>query len=230
MTPYRSDSDRFRPMVHRRDRRWEIHAGTKRFAIVLSDHRSSAATANFQIIHHSTQRPASRLSITKSVGLVLAVIAGTVTIGIATLSTSAHAGGSYVVSVPIPQRTEASGKTLAVVASVAGPPRAAIAAASRPARTPYVERDASEYTPPSADEAPVQMQGFTTRQAAIAAAIRTGSFQQWTGDNGDERGFIVAGPADNGCRQLSILVRLFGGDDKVETRRECTRDAAAATK
>lgn len=222
----RSDAERFRPTVHRRDRRWEIHAGKKRFAIVLSEQRSSAPVARFQIIHRSTARRSPQFSPTRWVGAVLAVIASVVTVGIAIQSTGARAGGSYVVSVPVPQRATIPAPAARPIGRIVTRPHHAAVAPNKAAKAVSgVATDALSAVPFD-EQGNVSGQGLGNRQAAIAAALRTGSFQQWSANNGDERGFVVAGPAESGCRQLSILVRLFGGDDKVETRRECARDAS----
>lgn len=217
MSTFRSDAERYRPMVQRRDRRWEIQAGKRRFAIVFSDHRASAPVASFQVLRRS---PAPTLSVTRIVGAVLGLIGGIATIGIAIQSGRASAGSaSYLVSVPVPQRVSVA------VPSVAKPVRRA---APRPAiaRPLPVERTASVDPIDTDQDAVEPNQGLTSRQAALAAAMRTGSLQQWSREGGDERGFIVAGPAQNGCRDLSILVRRFGSDDRVEKTRECGRIAS----
>ena len=220
MTIYRNDAARYRPSVQRRDRRWEIQAGNRRFAIVFSDHRASAPVASFQVLRRvgESRRP-SGISLTKTIGTILAVIGGGVTIGIAIQADGARAGvGSYVVSVPVPQRA-----ALAIASAPATPIRRAPAqpvaspspafATNRAAASPAMAAtDVTAIDPPT---------GLTTRQGAMAAALRTGAFQQWARADGDERGFVVAGPAQNGCRDLSVLIRRFGDDDKVEKTRQC---------
>lgn len=226
MTIYRNDAERYRPSVQRRDRRWEIHAGNRRFAIVFSDHRASAPVASFQVLRRvgESRRP-SGLSVSKAIGAILAVIGGAVTIGIAIQADGARAGGgSYVVSVPVPQRavatvvsvsTKPAGRPASY--SVSGRPRAI--SSSDAAIVPATDtRDAISVDMPA---------GLTTRQGALAAALRTGVFQQWVRGGGDERGFVVAGPAQNGCRDLSVLIRRFGDDDKVEKIHQCGTPAAA---
>ncbi|HVF92841.1 MAG TPA: hypothetical protein VM900_00850 [Sphingomonas sp.] len=205
--------------MQRRDRRWEIHAGGKRFAIVFSDHRSSAPVASFQVLRRNAGlRPAATLSITKAVGMVLGLLGGVATIGIAIQSGRADAGtASYVVSVPVPEARVA----------VAVPSRPQVrrpvgvvhtASPVVPAVAPAPEARVTIYDDQFAEDGGGQL---TTRQAALSAAMKTGSLQQWARPDGNERGFIVAGPAENGCRELSILVRRFGDEDRVEKSREC---------
>lgn len=217
MSTFRSDAERYRPMVQRRDRRWEIQAGKRRFAIVFSEHRASAPVASFQVLRRSH---APTLSVTRTVGAVLGLIGGVATIGIAIQSGRASAGsGSYVVSVPVPQRVAVA------VPNIVKPVRRA---APRPTivRPTPVDRTAP-VDPMDGDDDPIaSAQGLASRQAALAAAMRTGTLQQWVREGGDERGFIVAGPAQNGCRDLSILVRRFGSEDQVEKTRECARTAS----
>ncbi|RZM33384.1 MAG: hypothetical protein EOP67_22650, partial [Sphingomonas sp.] len=99
MTIHRNDAERYRPSVQRRDRRWEIHAGNRRFAIVFSDHRASAPVASFQVLRRvgESRRPSGG-AVTKAIGAILAVIGGAATIGIALQADGARAGGgTYVV-------------------------------------------------------------------------------------------------------------------------------------
>lgn len=216
MTIIRSDADRYRTSVQRRDRRWELHAGGRRFAIVFSDSRSSTPVATFQVLRRATRsRPPATLSITKVVGVVLGLLGGVATLGIAIQSGRADAGAaSYVVSVAVPPAPRAA---VVKVAQPATPqphivPVRAVVARAAPATVPIYDDQIDETT-------------LSTRQAALAAAMVTGTLQQWTRADGGERGFIVAGPAENGCRELSILVRRFGSDDQVEKSRECGKVA-----
>ncbi len=226
MTIYRNDAERYRPSVQRRDRRWEIHAGNRRFAIVFSDHRASAPVASFQVLRRvgESRRPSGG-AVTKAIGAILAVIGGAVTIGIALQADGARAGsGSYVVSVPVPQRAAIKVAAAAVkpawrpaAAPVAGPHTAAATVGAM--NVPTIDTAEAIATDPPT--------GLTTRQGALSAALRTGSFQQWVRAGGDERGFVVAGPAQNGCRDLSVLTRRFGDDDKVEKVHQCGGATAA---
>lgn len=219
MTIHRNDAERYRPSVQRRDRRWEIHAGNRRFAIVFSDHRASAPVASFQVLRRvgESRRPSGG-AVTKAIGAILAVIGGAATIGIALQADGARAGGgTYVVSVPVPQRA------VAKAASVpAQPTPRAVVHATAPLRTMVANNVAP---PPAIDTGELGSidlpTGLTTRQGALAAALRTGAFQQWVRAGGDERGFVVAGPAQSGCRDLSVLTRRFGDDDKVEKVHQC---------
>jgi hypothetical protein len=220
MTIYRNDAERYRPSVQRRDRRWELHAGSRRFAIVLSDHRASAPVASFQVLRRvGESNRQTGVSISKAIGAVLAMIGGVMTIGIAVQADGARAGGgSYVVSVPVPQRAVAA--VSAVPAKPTWRPTTRSVAISRPAvaTNGYANVPAVD----TGDAISVDMPtGLTTRQGALAAALRTGAFQQWVRADGDERGFVVAGPAQNGCRDLSVLIRRFGDDDKVEKVHQC---------
>lgn len=75
---------------------------------------------------------------------------------------------------------------------------------------------------------PVPGGELSTQEAAVAAAKLTGSFQQWTTTDGDERGFVIVGnpeDASGRCRSLSILVRR-GENNKVERERHCAANAA----
>jgi hypothetical protein len=226
MTIYRNDAQRYRPSVQRRDRRWEIHAGNRRFAIVFSDHRASAPVASFQVLRRvgESRRPSGG-AVTKAIGAILAMIGGAATIGIALQADGARAGsGSYVVSVPVPQR--AAIKVAAAPAKPAWRPAShsvtsASAAASTNGVAPSRAVDTTEAT--SVD----MPAGLTTRQGALVAALRTGVLQQWVRAGGDERGFVVAGPAQDGCRDLSVLTRRFGDDDRVEKVRQCGAPSAA---
>lgn len=225
MTIFRNDADRYRPSVQRRDRRWEVHAGNRRFAIVFSDHRASAPVASFQVLRRvgESRRPSGG-SVSKAIGAVLAVIGGVATIGIAIQADGARAGGgTYVVSVPVPQRRVIAVAQVPVKASWHPAPRSV--AAPRPAATTNGYATVPAVDTAAADPADSPT-GLTTRQGALAAAVRTGAFQQWVQAGGDERGFVVAGPAANGCRDLSVLTRRFGGDDKVEKMRQCGVPAA----
>lgn len=223
MIDYRSEGDRYRPTVERRDRRWEIHAGGKRFAILFSDHRASAPVATFQRLRRVGPADARRLSITKAVGVVLGTIAGAGLVGIAIQSGRASAGvAPYVVSVAVPEvsapRTPAPVARQRVSRAVPPPIRRTVTVA------PVVSPE-----PLYADN-PADASGFTTAQSAAAAALRTGTLQQWSRDGGDENGFVVVGPLTDGCRDLSILTRRFGDDDRVEKRRDCLPGQSSAAR
>lgn len=222
MTDYRGEGDRYRPMVQRRDRRWEIQAGGKRFAIVFSDHRSSAPVASFQRIRRVAASGSRGPSISKTVGMVLGSIAGAGLIGIAIQSGRASAGvAPYVVSIAVPE-AKAPPATAPVTQRMV----------SRPVPPPIKRATLSAPTEPTGDayiSEPI-VTGFTTPQTAVAAALRTGSLQQWSREEGDERGFVVAGPIAEGCRDLSILTRRVGDDDRVEKRRECLSAQSSAAR
>ncbi len=160
-------------------------------------------------------------SITKMVGLVLGLLGGVATVGIAIQSGRASAGtASYVVSVPVPERPVAAAlPKQAPTRTVAHAP--AVLTVDAP-----VARATATPIPFYSDEIVDRPDQLATRQAATAAAMTSGNLQQWVDASGEERGFVVAGPIQDGCRELSILVRRFGADDRVEKRRDCTRTAS----
>ena len=221
MTIDRSAADRYRPSIQRRDRRWELHAGGRRFAIVFSDCRTSAPVATFQLLRRTGSVRTSGLpSITKVVGLVLGLLGGVATVGIAIQSGRANAGSaSYVVSVPVPERPVAA--TSARPTRRAPLPQATVSAAT----AAPIARATATPVPFYTDEIVDRPAQLASRQAATAAAMKSGDLQQWADASGEERGFVVAGPVQDGCRDLSILIRRFGVDDRVERRRDCTRVA-----
>ena len=100
MTIFRNDADRYRPSVQRRDRRWEVHAGNRRFAIVFSDHRAYAPVASFQVLRRvgESRRPSGG-SVSKAIGAVLAVIGGVALSGGRGTLPGALAGAAILVTV-----------------------------------------------------------------------------------------------------------------------------------
>lgn len=209
------------PHVRRSERRWAIAIGGREVAFTRSSY-SWALTAPASDRRLLTSEP-PRPTIARGVGLVLAMLAGVTTIAIAVQSGRASAGGRYVVSLAVPPPPARS------VPVPAPRPRhhagvKRTVAATPVAVAPVADEGALAIDEPGADAAA----GATTlasRQQAIAAALGTGRMAQWSGDGGNERGFIIAGPVESGadgeCRALSVLVRRFGEPDSVEKRRDC---------
>ena len=138
------------------------------------------------------------------------------TLGLALNASRAATGGGYVLRVAVPAaipRAMRASPSKAKPANLRSP-TVPIAAQPMPA--------AAETTVTVDDSVPAEAAAITatTVQPAIAAATKTGVMQQWISADGMERGFVVAGPAEQGCRTLSILTRRDGGNE-VRTQREC---------
>lgn len=202
--------------VERRERSWTFVAGTRRWSFTKVDYRASAPVR--RVIDH--RAPASRMPLTTIVGAALAVIGGATTLGLALHSGRAAAGDRYVLSLPLPSRT-----IVRAVPPVSKVAPAAFVQPSQPVVAPVaaVAPVARAVTPMLDQEAPAidpVVTRLTAMQPAISAAFRTGQMQQWLTADGNERGFVVAGPAEGHCRTLSILIKR-DGDNRVETRRQC---------
>lgn len=198
------------PAIERRERSWTLIAGSHRLSFTRIDHRIGSRSR--QLV---AAEPARRWSLTGMIALGLGSTVAMATLCLALNASRAATGGGYVLRVPVP---------------AAIPHRAPV---SRPKPRPAAPRATA--TPIAAQ--PVPIAADTTGMAddivpaapaiavagvqpAIAAAARTGMLQQWASADGMERGFVVAGPAEQGCRTLSILTRRDGGNE-VRTQREC---------
>ncbi|MBN8848196.1 MULTISPECIES: hypothetical protein [unclassified Sphingomonas] len=138
--------------------------------------------------------------------------------GIALAATGGPLRGDYVVSVPVPDREPIAPRLRKEIAN------------HRPAHRTAAQRPAAAPPAESASDA-VDAMSVQGRAAAIDVALRTGEMQEWRARNGDEGGFVVAGPSERvgarACRNLSILIRAPGAPDRVDQRRECRPDSAA---
>ncbi|GAA3707508.1 hypothetical protein GCM10022268_16110 [Sphingomonas cynarae] len=208
--PYRQD-----PEMQRHERSWTLMAGSHRLSFTRVDHYAVSRSRPRPAVIGTA--PVRRWSLTGAVAVVLGSVAGMATLGLA-MNASRAATGHYLVSIAVPdkipfridRRSQAS-----AARTVARQPMAAKPIA--PAPTVAMAVPIEDEILPATAEAPLRLEA---RQPAIAAALRTGTMQQWTSVDGAERGFVVAGPMDRGCRTLSILTRR-DGDSDVRTQREC---------
>jgi type IV secretory pathway VirB10-like protein len=201
------------PGMQRRERSWTLMAGSRRLSFTRVDHY--AVSQPFRVTAHHAQ--ARRWSLTGAVAVVLGSVAGLATLGLA-MNASRAASGAYMLSVAVPAGTPFQADRPRSPQTRTMHRRPAPMVPPMPAPVAAASDDDAAYATASA---PARLEGA---RPAIDAALSSGALQQWTSVDGAERGFVVAGPVDQGCRTLSILTRR-DGDDKVETRREC----AAAT-
>lgn len=157
-----------------------------------------------------------------AIAIVSGSVAGVATLGMA-MNASRAATGPYVLSVAVPVRAPVV-PLIAADRRWVGPAHREPVVADRvepmPVAMPGMSRVAIDEEIPSAAPAPLRLDAV---QPAVDAALRTGTLQQWTSSDGAERGFVVAGPAERGCRTLSILTRRDGGSE-VTTRHECSAE------
>ncbi len=204
------------PEMQRHERSWTLMAGSRRLSFTRVDHYAVSRPRSAGI----GTAPVRRWSLTGAVAVVLGSVAGVATLGLA-MNASRAATGHYLVSIAVPDRIpfrvdrHSQAGTAGTVAR-----RPAVAKPVAPAPAPMVAMAVpiDDGILPATAQAPLRLESM---QPAIAAALRTGTMQQWTSTDGAERGFVVAGPADRGCRTLSILTRR-DGDSEVRTQRECT--------
>ncbi len=202
------------PEMQRHERSWTLMAGSRRLSFTRVDHYAVSRPRAAAI----ATAPRRRWSLTGAVAVVLGSVAGVATLGLA-MNASRAATGHYLVSIAVPDRIPFRADRhvqAGVVKKVERPPVAADPITPAPVAAMVVPID--DGILPATAQAPLRLESM---QPAIAAALRTGTMQQWTSTDGAERGFVVAGPADRGCRTLSILTRR-DGDSEVRTQRECT--------
>ena len=216
--------------IERRERSWTIHAGSLRFGLSTVDYRAAMiAPPTYAHISEGAPRPRR---ITRMAGAMLATIGAGTIVGLAVQAGDVAARPPYVVSVPLPPPAMAEQDDAGPVPSAARTrpkPRIVARAADLPAPLP-TPRPAALATPSAAarSEPGTMDEGvpLSSMAQAIAAASRSGQLQQWSDADGLDHGFVVAGPAEGGCRNLSVLIRRPGSDDRVEQRQAC-RDGAA---
>jgi hypothetical protein len=208
------------PEMQRHERSWTLIAGSRRLSITRVDHYAVSRPMR-PVVHPAPDR---RWSLMGAVAVVLGSVAGVATLGLA-MNASRAATGHYLLSVAVPERTpfHAPRPTPAAIRAVRPQPVAvAPALSSTPAAIATIGEDTTTFATP----VPARLEAM---QPAIDAAMTTGAMQQWTSSDGAERGFVVAGPVEQGCRTLSILTRRDGSSE-VGTRRECAGTAAPATR
>lgn len=201
------------PDMQRHERSWTLMAGSRRLSFTRVDHYSVSRPRPALI----GTAPVRRWSLTGAVAVVLGSVAGVATLGLA-MNASRAATGHYLVSIAVPDRIPFRADRhlqAGVVRKIERPP--VVAAPITPAPVAAMVVPVDDGILPATAQAPVRLEAM---QPAIAAALRTGTMQQWTSADGAERGFVVAGPADRGCRTLSILTRR-DGDSEVRTQHEC---------
>lgn len=226
--------------IERRERSWTIHAGSLRFGLSTVDYRAAMiAPPTYAHAPESAPRPGR---ITRLAGGMLAMIGVGTIVGIAVQAADVSARPAYVVSVPLPPPAVAERddsdeapllartrpRTRAVARIAAAPvsqpmPRASASPTSSPAASPTPGAVARAEPVTLDEDAPL-----SSMAQAIAAASRSGQLQQWSDADGLDHGFVVAGPAEGGCRSLSVLIRRPGSDDRVEQRQACRDGAAVA--
>jgi len=211
------------PDVQRRERSWTLAVGSRRLSFTRVDHHVDRYAVS--PVRHAAPYPvpARRWSLMGAIAIVSGSVAGVATLGMA-MNASRAATGPYVLSVAVPIRAPVV-PVIAADRRWTGPNRSAHrqpVAADRvepmPVAMPGMAHVAVDEEIPSAAPAPLRLDAM---QPAVDAALRSGTLQQWTSSDGAERGFVVAGPAERGCRTLSILTRRDGGSE-VTTRRECS--------
>lgn len=213
--------------IERRERSWTIHAGSLRFGLSTIDYRTAMiAPPTYAYAADNAPRPRR---IARLAGAMLATIGAGTIVGIAVQAGDVAARAPYVVSVPLPPpavtEQDDAGPVPPVVRTRPKPRIAARiveAPAPQPAASPIPAVVArAEPVMPDADTP------LSSMAQAIAAASRSGQLQQWSDADGLDHGFVVAGPAEGGCRSLSVLIRRPGSDDRVEQRQACGDGAAA---
>jgi len=213
--PYRRD-----PAMQRHERSWTLIAGSHRLSFTRVDHYA----LSHPMLTVADAAPVRRWSLMGAIAVVLGSIAGMATLGLG-LNASRAATGHYLLSVAVPAtipfRIDRSKPAPAHAAAT--PPKTVASTVPSPVATIVVPvgDEVSSFSPPTSSR-------LVAMPPAIAAAMATGALQQWTSDDGAERGFVVAGPAEQGCRILSILIRRDGNSD-VRTRRECAAGAGDGT-
>ncbi len=208
------------PEMQRHERSWTLIAGSRRLSITRVDHYAMSRPLR-PAVHPVPDR---RWSLMGAVAMVLGSVAGVATLGLA-MNASRAATGDYVLSVAVPERTPfhtPRPKAAAIHAVRPQPVAVAPALSPTPATIAAIDEDSTSFAAP----VPARLEAM---QPAIDAAMTTGAMQQWTSSDGAERGFVVAGPAEQGCRTLSILTRR-DGNSEVDTRRECAGAVAPVTK
>ena len=203
------------PDMERHERSWTLMAGSHRLSFTRVDHYAVSRPRPAVI----GTAPVRRWSLTGAVAVVLGSVAGVATLGLA-MNASRAATGHYLVSIAVPDRIPFRADRhlqAGVVKKVERPPVAADPITPAPAPVAAMVGPVDDGILPATVQAPLRLEAM---QPAIAAALRTGTMQQWTSVDGAERGFVVAGPVDRGCRTLSILTRR-DGDSEVRTQREC---------
>lgn len=124
-------------------------------------------------------------------------------------------------------------------ARAATPRRAVAEPVSRRASRPGRARVLAVPVPAAAtDDAVIGFEppaaGFATQEAAVRAALATGTMQEWSeaaGEaGGDVRGFVVVGTGEaaRGCRSVSILTRT-GAASEVRRFQQCGDEAYAGS-
>jgi hypothetical protein len=208
------------PEMQRHERSWTLIAGSRRLSITRVDHYAVSRPMR-PVVHPAPDR---RWSLMGAVAVVLGSVAGVATLGLA-MNASRAATGHYLLSVAVPERTPFHGvrpQPAPIRAVRPTPIMPAPVLLPTPEAITTVDEDATSF----ATSAPARLEAM---QPAIDAAMTTGAMQQWTSSDGAERGFVVAGPVEQGCRTLSILTRRDGSSE-VGTRRECAGTAAPATR
>lgn len=208
------------PGMQRRERSWIVMAGSRRLSFTRIDHHAVAPPR--RIAAHAA--PRRRSSLTGAIALVLGSVASVATLGMA-MNASRAATGHYLISVAVPARIPFHAAPLPPSPVKTVPRRVAAVAPIDAAPALVTAAPADEGASYAAASPPPRLEAM---QPAIDAALLTGALQQWTSADGLEQGFVVAGPADRGCRMLSILTRRDGGNN-VEKRRECAPPASGGT-
>lgn len=218
--------------IERRERSWTIHAGSLRFGLSTVDYRAAMiAPPTYAHAPESASRPGR---ITRLAGGMLATIGVGTIVGIAVQAADVSARLAYVVSVPLPPPAVAErddSDEAPLLARIRPRTRAAARTAAAPLSQPMPRATASSTPVAVARAEPVTLDEdapLSSMAQAIAAASRNGQLQQWSDADGLDHGFVVAGPAEGGCRSLSVLIRRPGSDDRVEQRRACRDGAAVA--
>ncbi|WP_233150549.1 hypothetical protein [Sphingomonas mollis] len=207
--------DPFVDDIHRYERSWTLVTGSRRWSFTKVDYRSSCTA--LQVIDH--RAAPQRRSITTMLGIMLALIAGATTLGLAVNSDRAAAGNRYTLSIAVPEKPRTAVVKAKAIRKPAVVPVTAVAASPVPSADAVADDTAVSVI----DDDPAPDQSVTrllAMQPAVSAAMRTGQMQQWAKSDGSERGFVVAGPSAGGCRTLSVLIKR-GGDNEVKSLREC---------
>ena len=188
------------PLATGRTRRWSIEVGREGLAIcsTVEDHRPRAV-APIQ------SRP------------TLALTLSAVACGFALMLVGASAGRAWS---PAPVTSDA-----AMVVPAAKPvPVPTATARAIPENRAAIGRAFPSALPKQAEEETATTPIGLSRTEAVARALSTGEFQEWTAADGTT-GFAVAGPAEvtpqGSCRALAVLTRKADGSDSVASSREC---------
>lgn len=207
--------DPFVDDIQRYERSWTLVTGSRRWSFTKVDYRSSCTA--LQVINH--RAAPQRRSITTMLGIMLALIAGATTLGLAVNSERAAAGNRYTLSIAVPEKSRAAVVRAKAIRKSVAVPSTAIAASPMPSAD--VVADDAAVSVIEDDPAPdLPVTRLAAMQPAVSAAMKTGQMQQWAKSDGSERGFVVAGPSDGRCRTLSVLIKR-GGDNEVKSLREC---------